>query len=223
MPKSRIDFITSWHRRQIELGTQRSEVCSQRQSEVLMSSPNDPADVNHDTPRNEALEEQDEPLIDFELHGTGNELTEPARRLIEQGRARFKSVDVFAFVPSNYEMLWDMLDALPRGRFCEFGSGWGIATGLAELLGFEALGIELAPELVQASRNLLSEQGLRAQIVEGDYLKRRDQADVYFTYAWPSHMRLIERHFVDLNLPQSKFLYCHGQNDIRCKVLRQAS
>ncbi len=163
---------------------------------------------------------EDEPLVDVDVQGTGRRLSEAARQLIERGREQFKSVDVFDFVPSNYEMLWDKLDALPRGRFCEFGSGWGIATGLAELLGFEALGIELAPELVIASRQLLAEQGLKARIAQGDYLERRDQADVYFTYAWPSHMRLIEEHFVQLAVAGSQLLYCYGQNDIRCKVLR---
>lgn len=164
-----------------------------------------------------------EPLVEIELPGTGRELSEPARSLIEQGRARFKSVHVFEFVPSNYEMLWEKLDALPRGRFCEYGSGWGIATGLAELLGFEATGIELSAKLVEASRKLLAENGLRARIEQGDYLERRDQADVYYTYAWPSQMPFLERHFVELALPDSKFLYAYAQNDIRCKVLRSAA
>jgi hypothetical protein len=167
-------------------------------------------------------EEDTEPVIEIELVGTGRPLSEAARGLIEQGRARFKSVDVFAFVPSNYEVFWDKLDALPRGRFCEYGSGWGIATGLAELLGFEALGIELAPELVSASQKLLADQGLRACIEEGDYLERRDVADVYFTYAWPSQMRAIEQHFADIAPPGSKLLICHGQDDIRCKTARNS-
>lgn len=161
-----------------------------------------------------------EPLVEVELQGTGRELSASARRLIEQGRGRFKSVPVFEFVPSNYEMLWDKLDALPRGRFCEYGSGWGIATGLAEILGFEAIGIEYSAKLVEASRKLLTENGLQARIEQGDYLERADQADVYFTYAWPSQMASIERKFAELANPDSKFLYCHGQDDIRCKVLR---
>ena len=172
--------------------------------------------------RHTGQDEQTEPLVEVDLQGTGRELSAPARRLIEQGRARFKSVYVFEFVPSNYEMLWDKLDALPRGRFCEYGSGWGIATGLAEILGFEAMGIEFSAELVDASRKLLAENGLRSRIEQGDYLERVDQADVYFTYAWPSQMASIERKFAEMAKPESKFLYCHGQNDIRCKALRRA-
>lgn len=165
--------------------------------------------------------DDDEPLMDLEIQGSGRALSEAAIQLLTEGRARFKSVNVFDFVPSNYEMVWDVLDALPRGTFCEYGSGFGIATGIAELLGFNVLGIELAPELVAASRDLLSSQGLKARIELGDYLERRDMADIYFTYAWPSHMRSIERHFLEIAKPDAKLLYCYGQDDIRCKVFRK--
>ena len=84
--------------------------------------------------------------------------------MLTEGRARFKTVKVFDFVPCNYEMFWDILDAQPRGTFCEYGSGFGIATGLAELLGFDALWIELSPDLVAASRDLLGSQELKARL-----------------------------------------------------------
>lgn len=164
-------------------------------------------------------EVQNEPLVDVPVMGTGRELSEAARQLIDQGRARFKSLRVFEFVPCNYELFWDILDSLPRGRFCELGSGWGIATGLATILGFDAQGVEMAPELVAASRKLLADNHLQATIVQGDYLQRHDQADVYFTYAWPSHMRLIEQHFLSLAQLNGRLLYCAGQDDIRCKML----
>lgn len=170
-------------------------------------------------PEQNLEEEQNEPLVDVPVLGTGRELSEAARQLIDQGRTRFKSLSVFEFVPCNYEVLWDILDSLPRGRFCELGSGWGIATGLAEILGFEAQGVEIAPELVAASRQLLADNHLRANVAQGDYLQRQDHADVYFTYAWPSHMRLIDQHFLDLAQPNGRLLYCTGQNDIRCKML----
>lgn len=166
------------------------------------------------------LADSDEPLVDLDIEGSGRELSDAAQQLLTEGRSRFKTVNVFDFVPCNYEMFWDILDAQPRGTFCEYGSGFGIATGLAELLGFDALGIELSPDLVAASRDLLASQGLKARIELGDYLQRRDMADIYFTYAWPSHMRLIEQHFFEIAKPQTKLLYCYGQNDIRCKVLR---
>lgn len=166
--------------------------------------------------------ESDEPLVDLKIEGSGRALTHAAQQLLSDGRSRFKTVHVFDFVPCNYEIFWDILDAQPRGTFCEYGSGFGIATGLAELLGFDSLGIELSPDLAAASRDLLASQGLKARIELGDYLQRRDMADIYFTYAWPSRMRLIERHFFKIAKPHTKLLYCHGQDDIRCKVLRSS-
>ena len=193
------------------LGSERQEMGSAHQSTALP----DPGSSSPD----DHLVDSIEPLKDLEIYGSGRALTEAAVQLLSEGRARFKSVYVFDFVPCNYEMLWDVLDGQSRGTFCEFGSGFGIATGLAELLGFDALGIELSPELVAASRDLLASQGLKARIDVGDYLQRRDQADIYFTYAWPSHMRLIEQHFYGIAKPTSKLVYCYGQDDIRCKVL----
>ncbi|MEZ6077234.1 MAG: hypothetical protein R3C56_16685 [Pirellulaceae bacterium] len=162
-------------------------------------------------------------LVDLEIEGSGRALTDAAVQLLRDGRSRFPTVKVFDFVPCNYELFWDVLDGQPRGTFCEYGSGFGIATGLAELLGFEAVGIEQSPELVAASRDLLDAQGIQARIELGDYLQRRDLADIYFTYAWPSHMRLIERHFCEIAKPHTKLLYCYGQDDIRCKVLRNGN
>lgn len=176
--------------------------------------------MSHRSETPESTPEEPDPWIEVPLTATDRPLCEAARQLIDQGRQRFSSLWVFDFVPCNYEVLWNVLDSLPRGRFCEYGSGWGIATGLAELLGFDAWGIELSGELATASRQLLSEHGLGARIEQGDYLQRQDQADIYFTYAWPSHMRLIEAHFVRIAPSGSRLLYCHGQDDIRCRSLR---
>lgn len=187
-----------------------------------LASPQPPAALPspNSVPPGDDLADDDEPLVDLEVQGSGRALTAAALQLLSDGRSRFKTVSVFDFVPCNYELFWDMLDGQPRGTFCEYGSGFGIATGLAELLGFDALGIELAPDLVTASRELLAAHGLKAHIELGNYLQRRDQADIYFTYAWPSHMRLIEEHFYETAKPNSRLLYCYGQDDIRCKVIR---
>ncbi|TWU21989.1 hypothetical protein [Novipirellula artificiosorum] len=159
-------------------------------------------------------------LREVELAGTGRELTSLARQFLDAGRDRFDTVNVFDFVPSNYEMLWSKLDALPRGRFCEWGSGFGLATGLANLLGFDAIGIELSPELADASRKLLNRFDLEARIECDDYLQRIIKADVYFVYSWPSQIAAVERLYCESASPHAKLLICYGQDDIRCKMLR---
>ena len=80
-------------------------------------------------------------LIERTLEASADPLPARALDFIAAGRSRFKSIDCFDFVPSDYDMAWRCLNALPRGRFCEWGSGFGIVTGLAEMLGFESYGI----------------------------------------------------------------------------------
>ena len=70
------------------------------------------------------------------------------------------SARVPAFVPSDYPSAYRILKALndhpvARGnRFCEWGSGYGVVTCLAAMLGFEAVGIEIDAGLVDCARRL---------------------------------------------------------------------
>ena len=107
---------------------------------------------------------------------------------------------------------------MPRGRFCEWGSGMGIVTGLAEMLSFDACGIEINEEMAAASRELLTDFGLSATIKTGDYLKISHDADIYFTYCWPGQMPRVEKHFLSATPRHARLLICHGAQDIRCKV-----
>jgi steroid delta-isomerase-like uncharacterized protein len=162
-------------------------------------------------------------LIEVPLHITDAPMSETATELIAKGRALIKSVDCFDFVPSDYELAWRVLRSLPRGRFCEWGSGLGIVTGLAELLGFEAHGIEIDAKLADTSRRLLAECHLRATIEVGDYLTSGGEADVYFVYCWPGKTAATEAHFEAIAPQSARLLVCHGQSDIRCKLHEQGS
>lgn len=142
-------------------------------------------------------------------------LSQAAESLIADGRRIAKTVNCFDFVPSNYEQAWKMLDALPRGRFCEWGSGLGIVTGLAAMLGFEAHGIEMDAELCRMSRELLDSNGLKASITQGDYFESNVRADIYYVYCWPTLMESTKEHFACIALPHSLLLICYGQDDIR--------
>ena len=145
-------------------------------------------------------------------------LSKAAMELVEEGRSRFKTVDCFDFVPCDYEMAWRALDAMDRGRFREWGSGFGIVTGLAELLDFDATGMEIDVSLADASRKLLTDRALSAPIETGDYFTSDHQADVYFVYAWPGKTQATETHFERIAPVGSKLLICYGQSDIRLKV-----
>jgi hypothetical protein len=145
-------------------------------------------------------------------------LTRRATQFINEGLRRAQEIDCFDFIPSNYRVFHAVLAALPRGRFCEWGSGMGIATGLAEMLGFTAHGIEIDAPLAAASRRLLADFGLSATIDTGDYLQIDHPADVYFTYCWPSRMPAAEQRFLSAAPQHAQLLICHGAEDIRRKV-----
>lgn len=158
-------------------------------------------------------------LVDETIIPTNRVLDSRAEAFVAEGRNRFSSVVCFDFVPSDYELVWRTLDALPRGKFCEWGSGFGLATGLAELLGFQASGIELHIELAAASRKLLADFGLSARITTGSYFDVPCDADTVFVYCWPSRIGSTEEHFAKHASPEAKLLICYGQSEIRCKGL----
>jgi hypothetical protein len=146
-------------------------------------------------------------------------LSQAAADLIAEGRSRFKTVSCFDFVASNYELVWQVLDALPRGRFCEWGSGFGIITGLAQLLGFESSGIEIDENLAEASRKLLADFGISSRIYCGDYTIVDARAETYFVYCWPGKVNETREYFASIARPDDRLLICYGESDVRCQVL----
>jgi len=142
-------------------------------------------------------------------------LPERAARFVTDGVERGKSVDWFDFVASDYAVVYTLLSALQRGRFCEWGSGLGVVTGLAEMLGYSATGVEIHEPLVQASRELLAEHGLQSSIECGDYHERADAAELYFTYCWPNRVVRTTERFHEIAPPGSRLLIYYGPADIR--------
>ena len=75
------------------------------------------------------------------------------------------------FVPSVPERVFAVLEEvtrrnLPPNRvFCEWGSGFGTATCLASLLGYEAYGLEIEEELVRLSRAIARRLGIPVEIL----------------------------------------------------------
>jgi hypothetical protein len=76
------------------------------------------------------------------------------------------------FVAADYESVLRTLLAL-RGsgrRFLEWGSATGIITIMADLVGFEAYGIELDADLVGIARRLAAKHGSRARFAIGSFV-----------------------------------------------------
>jgi hypothetical protein len=67
----------------------------------------------------------------------------------------------------------------PGARLVELGSGVGLMTILADLLGYEAVGIEIEPELVEVSRDLAAAAGSRATFIEGSFVPPESRDEVH--------------------------------------------
>jgi hypothetical protein len=76
------------------------------------------------------------------------------------------------FVAADYDRVLEALLPLraPGLRFLEWGSATGVITIMADLLGFEAYGIELDPALVGVARDLAQRHGSSAKFVAGSFL-----------------------------------------------------
>jgi hypothetical protein len=76
------------------------------------------------------------------------------------------------FVAADYERVLQTLLALraPGLRFLEWGSAPGVITIMADLLGFEAYGIELDSSLVRVARSLAARFQSRARFAVGSFL-----------------------------------------------------
>lgn len=76
------------------------------------------------------------------------------------------------FVAADYERVLQTLLQLRRPglRFLEWGSATGVITIMADLLGYEAYGIELDPRLVDIARGLAERFDSRARFVAGSFL-----------------------------------------------------
>jgi hypothetical protein len=80
------------------------------------------------------------------------------------------------YVPSEpaqvYAALRHVTDqGLPLGdTFIEWGSGFGVGTGFAAMLNYQAYGIEIEETLVEKAEALLAEQGLDAEFLPVSYI-----------------------------------------------------
>lgn len=82
------------------------------------------------------------------------------------------------FVPSDYEAVYAVPKSIRESnpgvtRLCEWGSGFGVVVGLATILGYDAVGIEIDRRCVNESRSLLADHGLRGEILEGSFVPER--------------------------------------------------
>ncbi|BCX46240.1 hypothetical protein HAHE_01480 [Haloferula helveola] len=104
------------------------------------------------------------------------DLLDVAERRCEAFYAEGLGPRYYRYVPSDPTVVFRAMDYLVKSRqlrgmrFCELGCGFGIATGMAALLGFRASGIELETELFERAKALHRDVGLDVEILNESYL-----------------------------------------------------
>jgi hypothetical protein len=156
------------------------------------------------------------------------------------------------FVPSDYTRTYGALQALAASGlaagdlFCEWGSGFGVVACLASMLDFDACGIEIEGELVDAARELADDFDLSVEFVRGSFIPPGggrclapdsafgwlstaidrghedlgygpDDFDVIFAYPWPDEERAVAALFERFAGPGALLLSYHSGDELRLR------
>lgn len=112
------------------------------------------------------------PSIDDALRARLVALCAEGRAIWDRFDSSYLERDFHPFVAADYDVVCEALLPL-RGdglRFLEWGSATGVITVMADLLGFEAYGIELDPSLVRTADHLAESFQSEARFVAGSFL-----------------------------------------------------
>lgn len=126
------------------------------------------ADLTPDTTHDPQLEAQLDAQLDTQLDA----VIADGWAVWEEFDSRVRTRSFHPFVPADYELVRAALLRLraPGRRFLEWGSATGVITIMADLMGFDACGIELDSELVRTARALAARHGSAARFAQGSFL-----------------------------------------------------
>lgn len=196
------------------------------------------------------------PLVALEPVAVEPGIPPDVRRFLRDAEERIDDFQVWsrapAFVPCDFEGAYRVLRALADGnltrglRFCEWGSGFGVAACLASMVGFDACGIEIDGELVGRAQQLADDFQLDVEFVRGsfvppgadDFVNRAgnyswfttdadsayeeldlepDDMDVIFAYPWPDEEHITGELFHRYGGAGALLATYHGGEDFRIR------
>jgi hypothetical protein len=104
------------------------------------------------------------------------ELLERADRMLQSYWDAWHRQPIEQYVACDFRDVWRALATIreqalaPGNLFCEWGCGFGIVAGMAGILGWDAIGIEAEPFLVDGARKWIQTERLPAEIWHGNFL-----------------------------------------------------
>ena len=172
-----------------------------------------------------------------------------AERRIERFQ---RSSPIPGFVPSDFATAYLFLRGLaesvlaPGDRFCEWGSGFGVVTCLASMIGYSACGIEIEGDLVDEARRLATDFDVPVEFVRGSFIPpggeaclgddsdyswlttssedvsaelglSADDHDVVFAYPWPDEERAVPLLFDRYAASDAVLVTYHGGEEFRLR------
>jgi hypothetical protein len=168
---------------------------------------------------------------------------------------RFEKDDGFeAYVPADYAAVLVSLQGL-QGKatsILEWGSGLGVVTIMASRMGFDAYGIEIAPQLIDHARDLAAKYGPNALFAQGSFVPndyswnpemgedgtrtdfdapdgydqfdmRLDDFDVVYAYPWPDEHAVFADMLRGRGRPGGIFLTYDVREGMQKKRIRKAA
>jgi len=138
------------------------------------------------------------------------------------------------FVPANGRTSWNLLNSIVKHAFpdnkpvfCEWGSGPGLVTLLASIIGMNASGIEIEEELVDLARDFSQQHAIPATFIHASiypadnpisFINYKD-VDLFFAYPWPNQISRITGLFEQVARSGAVLVCYHGGRNYR--VLRR--
>lgn len=167
-------------------------------------------------------------------------------RVWSRFEADVRSENWHPFFPADYTRVLDALVQLraPGLRFLELGSATGVIAIMADMLGFEACGIEIDADLVLAARDLAARHGSGARFATGSFMPagyewvspdgdprlgtigigepgyaelglELDAFDIVFVYPWPGEEPIIRDVMRRRGRPGARLMVNTGRQGIR--------
>ena len=176
--------------------------------------------------------------LDPQLRARVMELEDEGQEIWNRFDVEVRQHEFNPFVPADYSHVLQALLALkaPGLRFLEWGSATGVITILADLIGYEAWGIEIDTELVSVARGLAQRFRSGARFALGSFVPagydlRSRRADRRLgtiadgISAYPELGRPLEDFDVVFGYPWSgeepvmlDIMHCYGRPDARLLI-----